>query len=79
MNPGHETGVYTASIDMANVQPKLSLYHCDCTLANRISGVSSVSLSTISSSVFFIFKPRSGKKTQQTLQDTTRKVTIVKK
>lgn len=51
---------------MLYVQPKLSLYLCDCTLANRNIGVSSVSLSTISSSVSSSLSPDlKGKKKQR--------------
>lgn len=38
--------IYNA-IDVPYVQSKLSLYLCDCTLANRNISVSSVGLSTI--------------------------------
>lgn len=46
--PDHKTGVYTVLLICPMYNQKLSLYLCDCTLANRNIGVSSLSLSTIS-------------------------------
>lgn len=57
---------------MLYVQPKLSLYLRDCTLANRNIGVSSVSLSTISSSVSSSLSPDlKGQKQSKTTYITT--------